>query len=265
MRLRGWLLAGLLWLAPAASGGDGGAAAALEGRRWQWVSFLGPDGKPLVPPQPDRYWIELLPAGQLELLADCNRGTGRWSAEGREVTLQPLATTLMACPPGSLDSRFTQLLGQASRFEVQGQELVVTLRGGAGVMRLARVQGEAGPELQGARWGWVRFLGSDDSTVVPDDPAKYELDFLADGKLRLRADCNRGGGTWSADATRRLRLDAAVLTRAMCPPGSLSDRFVKLLGQASSYLFRDDQLVIVLRVDTGSMFFSRLPAPQPSR
>jgi heat shock protein HslJ len=119
---------------------DAGAVSPLEGTRWRWVRFTGPDGKQLVPPRSSNYWIELLPAGQLAFLADCNRGHGRWAPTGKALQLEPLATTLMACPPGSLDSRFLQLLSQAASYELRGGDLVLALQGGAGIVHLAPIK-----------------------------------------------------------------------------------------------------------------------------
>jgi len=150
---------------------------------------------------------------------------------------------------------------------VQGRTLVVTLRESAGVLRLARVEEQVGKELQGAPWAWRGY----DSTVstdarfgmVPKQPGRYQVEFLAGGKLAIRADCNRAGGTWSADGARHLTVDAAVLTRAMCPPDSLSDQFVKLLNEAEGYSFKDGGLVIALKADSGSMSFVRRAASKP--
>lgn len=268
----GWMVVAVLGLSMPAAAQDGGSPAssapsALEGTRWRWVSFTGPDGKRLVPQHSERYWIELQPEGRLALLADCNHGTGKWEARGAELTLQPMASTLMACPPGSLDSRFTKAIRQARSFEVQGQTLVVTLRESAGTLRLAKVEEQVGKELQGSPWVWRGY----DSQVSPDarfgmvpkQPGRYTVEFLAGGKLGIRADCNRAGGTWSADGARHLTIDAAILTRATCPRDSLSDQFVKLLNEAERYYFRDGELIVVLKVDSGSMSFLRRAASKP--
>ena len=48
-----------------------------------------------------------------------------------------------------------------------------------------------------------------------------------------------------------------ALTRAMCPPGSLSDRFAKDVGRATSYFVRDGELYLELPVDSGTLRFRR--------
>jgi heat shock protein HslJ len=54
------------------------------------------------------------------------------------------------------------------------------------------------PELIGGTWRLVQFRGGDDTTVKPDDPAKYTLQFNADGSVAARIDCNRGRATWKS-------------------------------------------------------------------
>src|SRR5262252_5611690 len=50
-------------------------------------------------------------------------------------------------------------------------------------------------ELAGTSWQLVKFHGSDDTILAPDDRAKYTIAFGADGRLIARIDCNRGTGT----------------------------------------------------------------------
>ena len=43
----------------------------------------------------------------------------------------------------------------------------------------------------------------------------------------------------------------------MCPPGSLSDRFVKEVGRATSYFLKDGDFFLELPVDSGTLRFRR--------
>jgi heat shock protein HslJ len=254
------LVVSLAALGPAAAPDAGAAAAALEGTRWRWVRFTEPGGTVLVPAHPENYWVEFLPGGEVSLLADCNRGHGRYSQVGEQLQLEGFASTLMACAPGSLDSRYTQLLTQAARYHLQDGALELTLRGGGGVMRFSAEKASAGAELTGTRWNWLSLLGSDGVTAATEQPEAYQVEFLSNGRLGLHADCNRGGGTWVATPSQALTLEVAVLTRAMCPPGSLSARFVELLPRVSGYRFEDGSLLLTLKRDGGTMRFGRTPA-----
>jgi len=47
-----------------------------------------------------------------------------------------------------------------------------------------------------------------------------------------------------------------AMTRAMCPPGSLSDQFVKNLNAAGVWFVHDGDLYIDLFADSGTMRFA---------
>jgi heat shock protein HslJ len=115
---------------------------------------------------------------------------------------------------------------------------------------------EAVPEnaqagLGGTSWRLVKFQGGDETTLTPDDPAKYTIAFEPDGRLSARIDCNRGMGTWKSSAPPQLEFGPLALTRAMCPPGSLHDHLVKQWPYVRSYVMRDGHLFLSLMADGG--------------
>ncbi|HEX7087981.1 MAG TPA: META domain-containing protein [Vicinamibacterales bacterium] len=112
---------------------------------------------------------------------------------------------------------------------------------------------EAAPTagLAGTSWQLVEFQGSDDTTLRPDDSAKYTLEFHEDGRLTARIDCNRGMGTWSSSGPGQITLNPMALTRAQCPEGSLHDQIVKQLEFITSYVIRDGHLFLALKADGG--------------
>ena len=109
----------------------------------------------------------------------------------------------------------------------------------------------ATPNLSGTSWQLVKFQGSDDKTLTPDDKTKYTIQFNTDGVLSARIDCNRGRGTWKSSGASQLQLGPLALTRAMCPPGSLHDQIVKHWNFIRSYIIRDDHLFLSLMADGG--------------
>jgi hypothetical protein len=48
------------------------------------------------------------------------------------------------------------------------------------------------------------------------------------------------------------------VTRAMCPPESQSDRYLKELGRATTLFLLDGRLYLELPYDSGTLKFSRL-------
>jgi para-nitrobenzyl esterase len=104
-------------------------------------------------------------------------------------------------------------------------------------------------ELAGTSWRLVKISSMDDTTAVPDDPSHYTLSFGADGSASIRADCNRGSGSWSSEGPSQLKFGPLATTRAMCPPGSLSDKYVAQFEYVRSYVFSDGHLFIATMAD----------------
>lgn len=119
------------------------------------------------------------------------------------------------------------------------------------LIAIASVMPGASGGLGGTSWQLVKFQGSDDTTLTPDDTTKYTLAFAADGGLSVRIDCNRGRGTWKSSGSSQLQLGPLALTRAMCPPGSLHDQIVKHWEFIRSYLIKDGHLFLSLMADGG--------------
>lgn len=117
--------------------------------------------------------------------------------------------------------------------------------------------------LGGTSWQLVKFQGSDDQTLIPDDKAKYTIAFDANGGVSVRIDCNRGRGTWKSSGANQLEFGPLALTRALCPPGSLYDRVVKDWGFVRSYLIKDGHLFLSLMADGGIYEFEPMPTAQP--
>lgn len=112
------------------------APGAAIDRVWQWTGTATP-AETIDSPAPERYTLELAPNGRLLVRADCNRGTGSFRIGAGTIALGPIATTRMACPPGSLDARYLADLQRAARFFVAGGVLHLELPADAGTMRFA--------------------------------------------------------------------------------------------------------------------------------
>ena len=205
-----------------------------------------------MPDDPTRYTVQFLDDGRLVAQADCNTALGTYTQDGSEqFTITMGAMTLALCPEGSLSDQFVQELGQveALAFTESGELLLMETAGGA-----LRFQ----PSLIGVVWEWTGLLSGDGSTVTPDDPARYTIEFLPEGMVAVGADCNRGRGTFTRDGSQ-IDIGVNALTRAMCPPGSLSNDFVAYLTDVVAVTFADGQLHMDLPMDSGILSFR----PQP--
>jgi heat shock protein HslJ len=110
---------------------------AVTGKGWQWERTVTPV-ETVVSPTPERYTLQLATNGRLLVRADCNRGTGSYLIGAGTLSFGPVATTRMACPPGSLDARFLHDLQRASGFFVEDGKLFVELPADSGTLQFRR-------------------------------------------------------------------------------------------------------------------------------
>jgi para-nitrobenzyl esterase len=114
-------------------------------------------------------------------------------------------------------------------------------------------------ELAGSSWQLVEIASMDDTVITPDDPANYTLSFSEDGTASIVADCNRGAGVWEPGASTQLTFGPIAATMAMCPPESISDRYLAQFEWVRSYVMRDGHLFLATMADGSIIEFS--PAP----
>jgi heat shock protein HslJ len=123
----------------------------------------------------------------------------------------------------------------------------------AGVLAAGAGAAQPPPGL-GGRWTWQGTQMNDGATFAPDDPSRYTLELLPDGRVAVQVDCNRGTGSYTLDGNR-LTIGPLAMTRAACPAGSLGDTFARQLGAVASYALRGPDLYLELAVDSGAMRF----------
>jgi heat shock protein HslJ len=116
---------------------------------------------------------------------------------------------------------------------------------------------DPGAEIVGPTWKWERFQGSDDQTLVVNESDKYTLQLVAGGRFNIRADCNRGSGSYTLDGSH-LVLRVQMMTMAACPPDSLSDRYIRDLHEVATYVLQDGSLYLNLKMDSGNLVFVRI-------
>lgn len=109
--------------------------------------------------------------------------------------------------------------------------------------------GAATGGLGGTSWQLVKIMSMDDSVYTPGDRSLYTLAFGSDGSLTLRADCNRGAGGWSSEAAGQLRFGPIAATQALCPPGSLHDRYLSQFEWVRSYVIENGHLFLATMAD----------------
>jgi heat shock protein HslJ len=114
------------------------------------------------------------------------------------------------------------------------------------------------PALVGSQWRWVRTRMNDDSVHEPGAEASrpYTVAFEEEGRLTIRADCNRMLGTWEQSGSSVTLQAAGPMTLVACPGGSLADVFLADLSAAAVHFFHDGDLYLDLKYDSGTMQLS---------
>ncbi|MCA9878064.1 MAG: META domain-containing protein [Thermomicrobiales bacterium] len=84
------------------------------------------------------------------------------------------------------------------------------------------------------------------------EPGRYTVQFLEDGQISAKADCNWVAGVWTA-ADGVLDVTITRTTLAACPPDSLEQPFVQALHDATSYAI--DGFALTISGPTGDMRF----------
>ena len=116
------------------------------------------------------------------------------------------------------------------------------------------MKADADPTLAGRVWTWQssELRGE---RIVPDAPERYTIEFQPDGRVQVRADCNRGGAGYTSHADRSLSITPVATTKMGCPAGSKGTEFVRQLADVDGYDFVDSNLVLRLKSNAGTMRF----------
>lgn len=113
------LFIGVMMLAACSGSATTTASAPFVGPVWQWNATTFAAGSIDQVPDPSLYTIHFNGDGTYSGNADCNSISGTYAVNGNKLQIKPGASTLMACPPGSLDTQFTTQLYSATDWATQ--------------------------------------------------------------------------------------------------------------------------------------------------
>lgn len=123
----------------AAFGCDGNGPVApsdVTSHLWQLVSLQASGSTPLPVDTPSRYTLRFEPDGRLSVMSDCNGCGGGYQLSGSTLKVEALQCTLVACPQGSLDSRYRSAIERAQSIAQEDDELII--EGGGETLRFRR-------------------------------------------------------------------------------------------------------------------------------
>lgn len=108
--------------------------------------------------------------------------------------------------------------------------------------------------LPEVRWELAGAALADGTVHEPDDPTLYTIQFLPDGAVVARADCNQVAGAYELDGDS-LSLTGLTTTLVGCPNESLGADYGVWLDQAAGVELTDDALILILD-DGGRLRFA---------
>ena len=94
---------------------------------WYLQDFKLASGSILGVPNPRDYTLAFAPNGQLTIRADCNSGTGSYSAGDGKISIKVLEMSQATCDPSSLSGQFLQALGQTPTYLQTNDTLTLNL------------------------------------------------------------------------------------------------------------------------------------------
>ncbi len=174
-------------------------------------------------------------------------------ADVTTVTVIPEDAGGTGVPVHEIANQWAARLAQGLRRALPGREVIVRLY----TPPPPATRPRAATWLAGITWYWQGTLLNDGSQFVPDDRRRYTVLFTRDGRISVRADCNRGVGQYVLRG-RALAMSALALTKVACPPGSLDRRFLAQLSEVGSLLRRGDLLHLEMMDDSGTMMFGKV-------
>lgn len=228
---------------PAAS-----AANPLQGT-WAWQRTEYSDDSTIAPTDTSRYTVTFRPDGQAIIQADCNTGSAGYTLDGASLTFQPVAVSLVGCPPGSQDTVFLRDLSQVATFVLNGDELALNLRFDSGNMIFSRVPP---PSLTRVTWRVTGVNNGQQAVVSVLSETQLTSMFGDDGRVTGDTGCNLYSGPYTL-AGPSLNLGPLISTRRACASEAANTQehaFLTALAATTTFELVGDRLT--LRDDSGA-------------
>ncbi len=138
--------------------------------------------------------------------------------------------------------------GEEAEAPAEGEEAEAPAEGDA--------ETEEETSLTGVVWNWTEFSDAVQGVLPIENPEQYTVEFLEDGTVGIKADCNNGSGSYVVDEEGGIDITVGAVTLAMCAEDSLHDQFLQYLDAATIYFFDGGDLLLDLPVDSGTLRFA---------
>ena len=243
-------MAGLATLALAACS-SAGESANLEGTLWALESYQNADGETVDAMLNSGARAEF-ENGEVSGTSGCNQFFGTYEVDGNSISIGPLASTLMACPPPLMDQEFGFMTSfqSAATYEISSDTLTMSNANGDVVVTFL----ESEPlSLTGISWianGVNNGRGGVQSIVIGNEITAV---FSEDGALSGSAGCNNYSGTYEVDG-ENMSIGPLAVTEKFCeqPEGTMDQESEYLAALDTVGTWSIDGDVLDLRTSEGS-------------
>jgi heat shock protein HslJ len=110
----------------------------LIGTVWKWQHSLYNNETRAVPQSPENYTLKLLSDGKVSIRADCNVGGGIYRLDDSKISIEITHTTMVACPPESLEQKYIRDLNAAGVYFFEVDVLYIDLKYDTGTMKFMK-------------------------------------------------------------------------------------------------------------------------------
>ncbi len=110
--------------------------------------------------------------------------------------------------------------------------------------------------LPGVRWAWDGSQYNNDTAVKAKEGREYSLIFLADGSLKIKADCNNVSAGYRSEG-KNLSIHPGPSTMMACGADSQDQQFLRDLNGVAGWFLKKGDLYLDMKADAGTMRFYR--------
>jgi heat shock protein HslJ len=250
------VLVGVLAACGSTSSDSGAATAAadalpLEDTSWGLVSYSDGDGGTVEVPDEVAATARFVD-GSVSGSGGCNRFSGPYLLDGDELSIGPVASTMMACggPQADVEQAYFLALDATASYRTDASSLTLLDEAGQAVLTFDVVEPVS---LTGTEWTATGVNTGTDAVSSVVAGASVTATFGEDGTVSGSAGCNTFTGQYSAE-DGVIEIGPLASTKKACEPAEVMTQeaaFLAAMQNATAYAIDGDALE--LRDDSGAL------------
>ncbi len=226
---------------------------ALEGPRWVLVDYLNEAGETVAAAADVEATAEFN-GGSVSGNGSCNRYSGSYAVDGNNLTIGPLASTMMACFSDEVTQQETNFLANlqaAATYAIEGDRLMIA--NADGVVTLNLVASEP-ISLTSVTWEAISYNNGREAVVSLLADTSITANFAEDGTLSGSSGCNTYTTGYTVDGDM-MTIEMAASTMMMCgePEGIMDQEAQYLAALTTTATYQIDGNTLTLRTADGAM------------